>query len=136
MLMFLKQTFVLMLDMGAYLFYKLVVAPQNQARYLGCRINGNDRLNERAAQPWQTEIEKIGMRVMQVSLQRRNINICRKSALLEYLIIDYRQECRSMYVVCLAGLLNGLFTHTHLQPETADYLYRIFLLRHQITDLI
>ena len=76
------------------------------------------------------------MGVVQVSLQGRDVYLCGHHALVEDLVIDDIEKGRRMDAVRRTHLLNRLVSHSHLQPETADDLYRIFLVRHQIAYLI
>ena len=122
--------------MGAYLIDELVIAAEDKSRYFGCRVGRNDSFDEGTAQTRQTEIEEIGVGIVQIALQGGNIYLCGHHALVEHLVIDDIQKGRRMHAVRRAHLLNRLVSHSHLQPETADDLYRIFLVRHQIAYLI
>ena len=76
------------------------------------------------------------MGVLQIALQGREVDIRRKSLLMKDLVVDNRKECGRMDIMCLAGLFDRHLTYTHLEPETADELDRIFFVRHQIAYLI
>ena len=135
-LVLIVEAFVLVLYMRAYLVHELVVAPQYQSRYLRCRIGRDDRFDEGSAQSRQAEVEEVRVRVLQVSLQRRQVDIFGECALVEDLIVDDGEERRRMDVMRLAYLLYRLLSYSHLQSETADDLDRIFLMRHQVAYLI
>ena len=134
--MLFEHTGVLVLYMGAYLLHKLIVATQNEPRDLGGGICRNDGLYQRHAQPRQAEIEEIGMGVVQVSLQGRDIYLFGYGPLVKDLVIDDREEGRRMYAVGVAHLLDGLVSDTHLEPEAADDLNGIFLMRHEVANLV
>ena len=78
-----------MLDMRADLFHKLIVTTQDKSGYLGRRIRRKQGLYERTTETGQTEIEEIGVRIVEIALQRRHINIFEIRLLVEYFVIDH-----------------------------------------------
>ena len=144
-LVLIVEPLVLVLYMRAYLVHELVVAPQYQSRYLRRRVSRDDGFYQGPAQARQSEVEEIRMGVTKVPLQRRQVDIFGYGALVEYLIVDDGEERRRMdvmrlaylgYRLRLAYLGYRLLPYSHLQPETADDLDRIFLVRHQVAYLI
>ena len=122
--------------MGSYLFYELIIAAEYKSRDLGCRIRRDDGLNKRPAQTRKAEIEEIVMGILQITLERRDVDVIRKSFLFENLIVDHSEEGRRVHIVRFTDLCYCLLTYSHLEPKTADDLDGILFMRHQVAYFI
>ena len=69
-------------------------------------------------------------------MQRGQVDVCRLYTLFKDLEIDDREESGCVYTVRLAYMVYRLLSNAHLQPETADDLDRVLLMRHEIAYLI
>lgn len=136
MLVLLEKSCVLVLYVRADLLDELVIAAEDESGDLGGGVGRDDGFDQCAAQARQAEIEEIGVGVVQVALQGRDVDVGRQCPLVEDLVIDDRQECGRVYAMQGAYLLDRLFAYTHLQPETADDLNCILFMRHQIAYFV
>ena len=56
--------------------------------------------------------------------------------MMKNLVVDNGKECRGVNAMYLTYFAYRLFAYTHLQTETADDLDGVFLMRHQVANLV
>ena len=77
MFVFLIQTGILVLNMRANLVDELIVASENQHRYLAATVCRIDSFEHTSSQTRQAKIQKVRMGVLQIALESVQVNICR-----------------------------------------------------------